>query len=594
MTSLQKNSTNAQQLLADTIHYKVHRINVEQLNRDQYIKYCWQCLDDYIYSVKSGKRKACKEEKWAVARYEKDLKNKDFVFKKDKVERVFKFFYYLNVNNKNGGYRRLKIVGYQAFTIANIFGFYFADNLDKDWAGMRRFNTSFIFIARKNGKSTFSAAITLYALLADGQTDPEVLYTASTRDQAQHCLKAARGIIFNSKAINERITPNRYELKYKDRRKTGFAKIISSIAKKQDGYNPSFAVLDETHALENHDMYNVIYSGMGFRLNPHIMMITTAGFTLDSLAHDYLETGSKVLNPDNETTDDRTFFLIFRLELEKEVYMPEMWEKANPAIEETQQKGYIEAKFEKAKFYKSELIDFLTKQCNIFTSSNVDWIREDELKPLFVEKIPLSEEQIHGPEYGTGLAQYIGVDLSATKDITSVVCLYYDEEKDHFYVRPYFHKAFDLKKRQRKGGKDLTSWIEDKLINEHTTSTIDFNLISSQIIELAHKNNHYTEVAYDPMFATMLVSTLQQERIKCTSIAQTAVQFNEPLKFLETLVVEKKITFENEVLLWMFGNAVVKVVDGNGNIKVMKNESLDAVDGVVALAMALKLYLKYV
>lgn len=41
----------------------------------------------------------------------------------------------------------------------------------------------------------------------------------------------------------------------------------------------------------------------------------------------------------------------------------------------------------------------------------------------------------------------------------------------------------------------------------------------------------------------------------------------------------------------MFRN-VILCMDGNANIKVMKNKSKDSVDGVVALAMAMGMYLK--
>ena len=41
----------------------------------------------------------------------------------------------------------------------------------------------------------------------------------------------------------------------------------------------------------------------------------------------------------------------------------------------------------------------------------------------------------------------------------------------------------------------------------------------------------------------------------------------------------------------MFRN-VILYIDGNANIKIMKNKSSDSVDGVVALGMAVGMYLK--
>ncbi len=62
--------------------------------------------------------------------------------------------------------------------------------------------------------------------------------------------------------------------------------------------------------------------------------------------------------------------------------------------------------------------------------------------------------------------------------------------------------------------------------------------------------------------------------------------FNFPLKFMEKQIYDKNIFLgKNPVLRWNFRN-VVLYVDGNENIKVVKNKSLDSVDGVVSLGMA--------
>lgn len=65
-----------------------------------------------------------------------------------------------------------------------------------------------------------------------------------------------------------------------------------------------------------------------------------------------------------------------------------------------------------------------------------------------------------------------------------------------------------------------------------------------------------------------------------------------PLKYLEEQIMNQNILLEkNPVLRWMFRN-VILYVDGNANIKIMKNKSNDSVDGVVALGMAVGIYLK--
>ncbi|MFW5890582.1 MAG: terminase TerL endonuclease subunit, partial [bacterium] len=62
--------------------------------------------------------------------------------------------------------------------------------------------------------------------------------------------------------------------------------------------------------------------------------------------------------------------------------------------------------------------------------------------------------------------------------------------------------------------------------------------------------------------------------------------------FLEKSIYENNITIQkNPVTRWNFRN-VVLYRDGNDNIKIVKNKSLDSVDGVVSLSMAVGQYLE--
>lgn len=69
--------------------------------------------------------------------------------------------------------------------------------------------------------------------------------------------------------------------------------------------------------------------------------------------------------------------------------------------------------------------------------------------------------------------------------------------------------------------------------------------------------------------------------------------FNEPIKYCEKLIYEEQIDMsDNPVLLWNFRNVVI-YIDGNGNIKFMKNKSHDAIDGAVSTVMALAGYMHF-
>jgi phage terminase large subunit-like protein len=136
----------------------------------------------------------------------------------------------------------------------------------------------------------------------------------------------------------------------------------------------------------------------------------------------------------------------------------------------------------------------------------------------------------------------------------------------------------------RKNGKDLSNYLFDDWITKCETRTIDLNMIYDKIIELS---THFNIISfqYDPANAPVLVARLKDYGINCELFRQTAWKFNAPMKILEDMIYNKKIKMKNPCLLWNFSN-IVLWVDGNANIKIIKNKQNDSVDGCVALAMA--------
>ena len=82
---------------------------------------------------------------------------------------------------------------WQAFVVGCLFGWQRAD-------GLRRFRTAYCAVPRKNGKSTLSAGIALYLLVADGEQGAEIYSAATTRDQARIVFDEAKRMVGSSPA----------------------------------------------------------------------------------------------------------------------------------------------------------------------------------------------------------------------------------------------------------------------------------------------------------------------------------------------------------------------------------------------------------
>lgn len=540
------------------------------MQTDEYVERNLGKVELYASGVLGGTILANRWIKLAVKRYYADLKRDDLEYREDKVRRVLQFFSLLHININNR-YRQFELLPYQCFILANMFGFYYKGT-DK-----RRYRYSFIWVSRKSGKTVFSAAVQLYGLIADEEIDPQSLLLASTREQASIALDYAKSIVKNSPALSKRVDVMQYKILFNHKGSRGFLKTVASNANRLDGYSPSFCVLDEIHSYPDDGLFRVIKSGILARKNPMIMLISTAGFNVDSFCYDLVENCKNILT--GEVVDDAFFCMLYTLDDEDDYSNPSLWGKSNPALGEIISLDDMMIEYQQARNMPSQLPNFLTKNLNIFVESTQAWIPEDVIKKRFE---PIDESHLLGRDC------YIGIDLSSTRDLTSLVCLF---EMDGKYIAlPYFFLAKNPEKRLRKGGIDLRYWIDKGYITECQTSTIDYDLIFSTIKELSAKFN-IVGVAYDKFNSALLIPRIEELGIDCKPFEQTAKRFNFPLKYLEKQIYDENINFgENKVLLWNFRN-IVLWSDGNGNIKIIKNKSLDSVDGCVALAMAMGLYL---
>lgn len=526
----------------------------------------------YAEDIESGRIVANRWIKLAVERFRRDEKREDLVQDLESVRRVYMFFSLLNINIRNV-YKQYELLPYQAFIVLNLFLFYYRSS------GRRRFRYMFLFVARKNSKTVFAVALNLYYLVMDGVVDPQSLLIASTREQATISLDYAKSIVRNSPALRKRVKPMQYMIRYNFGSSRGFMKTVASEATRLDGYNPSSAILDEIHAYPDDSLYNVVKSGILARDNPIVILISTAGTTIPSFCYTMFENGKNILN--GVVEDDSFLVMLYTLDEGDDYNDPETWIKSNPALGVIMTPDDMRTEYIQAKNIASQLPNFLTKNLNIFVQGAESWIPEDVLQRTNTE---FNLEKYKRQKV------YIGMDLSSTRDLTSINCLFEDEETGDFVNYPIFFFANNPNRRLRQGGVDLRPWIREGLIKQCQTDTIDYDLVFETFVQL-NKDYEIVAVAYDRYNSDLIIPRLEGIGINCVPFDQTPKAFNFPLKYLEKLIYDSRISFGgNPVLLWNFRN-VVLYQDGNGNIKIMKNKSRDSVDGAVSLGMSVAVWL---
>lgn len=542
-------------------------------SKEDYIDYCWYAARQYAEGVVNGSIICNENIKLAVQRHIKDANRNDLEFREDAVEKVFKFFSYLYVDKR----KRFILQPFQAFIILALFSLYYRDT------NTRKYLYAFLFMGRKNGKTSFAAALQLYFMIADGVNFPSSVLVASSKDQADDtCFRALREIITFSPALSSRLQimggkkPSGFV--FKDDKRLGWCKTVPALPNKLEGLNPTSCILDEIHTYKDSQKFNVIKNALGTKENPMLFLISTAGYGKESFCAQLVQTGRNVLRGISE--DDRFFYLLYELEDGDDYNNEDVWIKANPALGTILDLKLFKDQFNTNKTIPSLIDDFITKRFNIFLDENSQWLEPNVLISGFSN---FSEETVKD------LPCYIGVDLSATRDLTSIVCFWDGGTK--FYVRSYFFFVKGSTNSLRKGNIDINRWVDEGYIIPCSTPSIDYDLVKQYILDINTKYN-VVGLYYDNWHFKRLENDIKETGIWCVAVQPTVKNFDGAIRFLEGLFYEKKMNiYTNKCMAWNFRN-VVLYKDMNGNMKPAKNESADAIDGVISLLNAMCGYLQ--
>jgi len=191
------------------------------------------------------------------------------------------------------------LLDWQEDLIRNIFGV-----IKKN--GYRQFNTAFIELPKKSGKSELAAAVALYMLCADGEQSAEIYGCATDRQQAGIVFSVALDMILQCPALKKRvkIAESQKRIIYEPTR--SIYQVLSSEVASKYGYNVHACIFDELLGQPNRKLYDVMTKGSGAaRKQPLNFVITTAGSDKNSICY---EVHSKALDILEGRKHDPTFY----------------------------------------------------------------------------------------------------------------------------------------------------------------------------------------------------------------------------------------------------------------------------------------------
>lgn len=444
--------------------------------------------------------------------------------------------------------------------------------------GYRQFNTAYVEIPKKQGKSELAAAVALLLTCGDGEERAEVYGCAADRQQATIVFDVAADMVRMCPALSKRVKILASQKRIIYTPTNSFYQVLSAEAYSKHGFNIHGVVFDELHTQPNRKLFDVMTKGSGdARMQPLYFLITTAGTDTHSICY---ETHQKAKDILEGRKIDPTFYPVIYGADEADDWMdPKVWKKANPSLNITVGIDKVEAACESAKQNPGEENSFRQLRLNQWVKQAVRWMPMDKWDAC---AFPVSEDDLEGR------VCYGGLDLSSTTDITAFVLVFPPlDEEDKYYILPYFWVPEEtLELRVRRDHVPYDVWERQEKLMTTEGNVVHYGYIEKYIERLGERFN-IREIAFDRWGAVQMVQNLEGMGFTVVPFGQGFKDMSSPTKELMKLVLEQMIAHGGHpVLRWMMDNIFIRT-DPAGNIKADKEKSTEKIDGAVATIMGL-------
>ena len=496
---------------------------------------------------------------------------KDSIYDKELADYAVNFIECLCHTKGTWAGKPFKLLDWQEQIIRDLFGIIKPN-------GYRQFNTAYVEIPKKNGKSELAAAIALLLCCGDGEQRAEIYGCAADRGQATIVFDVAADMVRMCPALEKRckILTSQKRILYLPT--NSFYQVLSAEAYSKHGFNIHGVVFDELHTQPNRKLFDVMTKGSGdARMQPLYFLITTAGTDTNSICY---ETHQKALDILEGRKKDSTFYpVIYGAGNDEDWTDPKIWKKANPSLGETIGLDKVKAACESARQNPGEENSFRQLRLNQWVKQAVRWMPMEKWDAC---AFPVDPEDLEGR------VCYGGLDLSSTTDLTSF-CLVFppEDDEDKYYVLPYFWLPEEtLPLRVNRDHVPYDVWERQGYIQTTEGNVVHYGFIEKFIEHLGELYN-IREIAFDRWGAVQMVQNLEGMGFTVVPMGQGFASMSPPTKELMKLTLEKRIAHGGHpVLRWNMDNIFIRT-DPAGNIKADKAKSTEKIDGAIACIMAL-------
>lgn len=503
---------------------------------------------EYAQHVLTHQEEHCEENILAAERFFRDLENPTFEMDEDMVDFVIHFIENVVVHQQGDDMfavsirnKPLILQPWQHFVVVNLFGFYYKGTNE------RRFKEALIMLARKNGKTSFTAAIALAYQVLDTDSGSKCYIVANSVKQAMEAFGFLRFNVERWNDKNIRIKDNNQEhsitANFGDEG-SFFIQALANDESRLDSLNGNVIILDEAHTMRNSKKHGLMKKTMSAYRNSMLFVISTAGDIPTGFLANRLKYCQKVLK--QLVTDDSFFIFICKANQSADGdvvnYLDEnILKMANPSWGVTVSLKALKEEAEQAMNDPQTRNEFFNKTLNIFTNSMNAYFNPDE----FIASDSCYDWSLEDLAR-LPIRWYGGADLSRLHDLTAAALygVYHDGEKDvDICITHAFFPRINAQKKANDDGIPLFGWQSDGWLTMSNTPTVLYDDIVKWFISMRERGFKIQAVGMDRKFGREFLAKMKRAKFKMIDQPQLFYLKSEGFRRIEFKVKNKEFYY---------------------------------------------------